>query len=74
MDSETARQVLDLAHGAGALLDRSIQKMMDNCPQEEFLEYRKAVGHIMGAIYFDILQPLYERYPDLVPPEMRPPK
>ncbi|MCI0748045.1 MAG: hypothetical protein L0Y58_21780 [Verrucomicrobia subdivision 3 bacterium] len=46
---------------------------METCPDEEFKAYWKIIGHIMGSICLDIMQPIYRRYPDLEPEELRRP-
>ena len=39
--------------------------------EEQFLAYRKAVGEVMGDLYFKLLEPLYEQYPDIIPKTIR---
>jgi len=70
-NKETAAQVEKKMRDCSAMLNSSIQLVMDTSPEEEFREYRRLVGRIMGAIYLDILQPIHRTFPDLEPPELK---
>jgi hypothetical protein len=54
-----------------ALLNESVRRVMETCPEDEFKAHRRVVGQIMGSIYLDVLQPIHRKYPDLEPDEMR---
>ncbi|MBK9266949.1 MAG: hypothetical protein IPM54_45140 [Polyangiaceae bacterium] len=53
-------------------LDRSVQLVKDTCSEEEFIDYRTAVGTIMGEMYTEIMWPIFHDHPDLEPEEMKP--
>jgi hypothetical protein len=44
---------------------------MNEVPGKEFEQYRRAAGRIMGEIFVEILQPLYDEHPDLIPDQLR---
>ena len=54
-----------------AKLNETIILVQDNCSDDEFIEYRKAAGFVMGYIYTDVLRPIYKQHPELEPPELK---
>jgi hypothetical protein len=70
-NKETAKEVEEIMRQCSSLLDTSIRKVMETCPQDEFEAYRRVVGRIMGGIYLDVMQPIHLKFPDLEPPELR---
>ena len=71
MKRETAEKLKELMERITREVDDSIRYVMENEPQEEFFRYRKLAGMPLGYIYLDILQPIYDEYPDLTPPGLR---
>ena len=51
-------------------LNKTVELAQGHCNQTEFEAYRDAIGKIMGAIYFEVLAPIYERHPRLRPKEL----
>jgi len=41
------------------------------CTEEEFNEYKRMIGKSMGAMLFEIINPIVAKYPELRPPELR---
>jgi hypothetical protein len=70
-NKETAREVEKMMQQCSAILDDSIRRVMETCPEEEFKAYRRVIGGIMGDIYLNVKQPIHQRYPDLEPEEMK---
>ena len=66
-DINTARQVSELMLDVSGRLDESVATVSKNCPSEEFVAYRTAVGRILGEILLDVLNPLYAKHPVLKP-------
>ncbi|HEX9572456.1 MAG TPA: hypothetical protein VF994_00080 [Myxococcales bacterium] len=66
MTKPTAQAVSELLRAAVAKLDESVRVVQGAAPSE-FEAYRRAVGRIMGAIYLDLLTPLYAQYPEIDP-------
>ena len=71
MDKAIAKRVSALMLEYGAKLDESISLVMAHCNEEEFKRYRQSVGHILGYMLLEIMNPLYDEHPDLKPPELK---
>ncbi len=41
---------------------------------DEFNQFRRRVGRVMGEVYCELLQPLFDQFLHLTPPELIPPK
>lgn len=72
MQREVAENVLALMLEYSGKLDQSVQLVKDNCNEQEFINYRKAIGTIMGEMYVEIMWPIFKEHPDLEPEEMKP--
>ena len=70
-DKTTAEAIDRSMRSCSSALNESIRLVMETCPDEEFQVYRKKVATLMADIYFEVLRPLYRKYPDLEPPELR---
>ncbi len=64
-DKKTAKQVSRLLLHCCSDLDQSVSLVMEYCDKEEFQEYRKTMGDVMGILYQDILAPIYKLHPEL---------
>ena len=62
---EVAENVNALMLEMGAKLNASIADVKSSCPEEEFANYRRVVGKIMGAMLLDIMNPIYAVHPEL---------
>ncbi len=71
MKRETAEMIKELMERVTREVDDSIRYVMENEPQDEFFQYRRAAGKPLGYIYFDILRRIYDEHPDLTPPGLR---
>ncbi|GGZ96692.1 hypothetical protein GCM10008090_01160 [Arenicella chitinivorans] len=70
MDRELAEETSLLAMRISSTLDKQLKKIMDNSSKEDFEQMRKGVGFVMGYLYTDIMEPLWNQHPDLRPKEM----
>jgi len=66
MTKTTAQAVSELLRAAAAKLDESVRVVQGRAPSE-LDAYRRSVGRIMGAIYLDLLTPLYAQHPEIEP-------
>lgn len=66
-DYELTKELLEDAKNADSIIHKSLFKVMNNRPQEEFAKYRKAVGTVIWAIYENIIAPLTKDFPELNP-------
>lgn len=71
MTKDTARRVSELMIELGAKLDASVALVQQTESEEEFHQYRRTVGKLMGWMLLDVMNPIYAEYPDLTPPELR---
>ena len=71
VNQDDAKRIDDLIQEAISLVDKSIRIVMlgDNEPQ--FEEYRSAAGRIMAHMRFDLLEPIYQQYPDAKPESLK---
>ena len=67
---EVAKRVNALMLEIGTKLNASIADVGSSCPEEEFMNYRRVVGKIMGAMLLDIMNPIYAAHPALKPSEL----
>lgn len=66
----TAEEIARLMTRVGAELDRSIQLVKTTESDTAFREYRNSVSKLLTAMLVEIMNPLYERHPELKPPEL----
>ncbi|EJO1529163.1 hypothetical protein NRB30_004411, partial [Salmonella enterica] len=48
-------------------LDESVAVVQSRCDEDEFNVYRETVGFIMGEMLIKIMNPLYEKHPEIKP-------
>ncbi|WP_028117788.1 hypothetical protein [Ferrimonas senticii] len=70
MTKQEAEQLSLLLMQVSGKLDQSVCFVMDKDSPESFTAYRSSAGKIMGALYLEMLQPLWQRYPELLPVQM----
>jgi hypothetical protein len=68
-DAQTAKLALDLTDQADKLLMKSIEMVRANCSDEEFRSYRRAMSHVVGPLFFLVMEPIYGLHPSLAPPD-----
>lgn len=70
MNKQTATEVNSLMAEFSLRLDTSVRLVQDTCPPEIFDEYRDAVGRLLGAMLIEIMNPIYQHYPELMPDQL----
>jgi len=70
-EKRIAKRIETLMRDLSRQLDESIRLVQETRPDNEFREYRRSAGFIMGRIFTDIMTPIYRSYPDLVPAGLR---
>ena len=63
-----AKQISELMLEVSAKIDQSIAMVQTNCSQEEFQEYRRAAGRVLGEALLEVLNPIYKKHSFLKPP------
>ena len=71
MKKENAKILSELMLEYGAKLDVTLAKIQPNCNEEEFDVYRKAIGKIMGYMLLEVMNPIYEKFPELKPDDLK---
>lgn len=66
-----AKKIQDCALMVSAELNNSLLQMQLVLSDGEFLEYRHAVGKILGEIFLEILRPIHIAHPELIPDEIK---
>ncbi len=70
MDKEIAEKTSLAMQMASSLVNSHLQNLQGVLPKEEFNEYAHKTGKVMGEIYVEILRPLWEEHPELLPKQM----
>jgi hypothetical protein len=70
MSREAAKIIMDVAIRNAAEQDAALAEIQSLCTEDEFGEYRLMIGKTMGAMLFEIINPIVAKYPELKPPQM----
>jgi len=70
-DKVFAKEVVDLLFECSGRLDQSVARAKKECSEAEFLEYRKAIGAVMGATFDQLLLPIFAAHPELKPRDLQ---
>jgi len=71
MKQSDAQTISKLALRASDDLNSILIELLEDADAEKIAEYKKLIGSLLGEIYFSILRPIYELYPDLAPEELK---
>jgi hypothetical protein len=76
MQKEIAKQVTVIMLDCCKKLEESIDLVSnasrdDENEKKELMDFRSAIGKIMGHIFVDVLHPIYQRHPELEPEELK---
>jgi hypothetical protein len=52
---------------ASEALNETIRQVQAEAIETDFEDYRRRAGHVMAAIYLDLVKPIVKFYPDLDP-------
>jgi hypothetical protein len=61
---------MDVVTKNAAEQDAALIKIQSLGTAEEFNEYRLMIGKSMGAMLFEVINPIVAKYPELKPPQM----
>lgn len=65
MDVTIANQIKGRALAAIAELDGIVSEIRGNCSEEEFQAIRSRVGHSIGFISDNLLEPIFKLFPEI---------
>lgn len=71
MEFETAVKVLELLVESNTRLNAAVAVVRDECPENEFIEFRANVTQIMGSVFFDLMRPIHKAHPALEPEQVK---
>ena len=71
MSREAAKIVMELITRNAAEQDAVLTEIQSLCTEGEFNEYRLMIGKSIGAMLFEIINPIIAKYPELKPAELR---
>lgn len=68
-DDATAKSVLDSMNKAHALLMDSLKLVEKTCSEEEYKKVQSGMAHVLGRLFFLLMEPIYREHPSLAPPD-----
>lgn len=71
MKADRAKTISDLALRVSDDLNSMLIELLDDADDQKTKEYKKLIGSILGELYFGVLRPIYDLYPDLAPDELK---
>lgn len=66
-DDAIAKQATDLMNKANTLLMDSLKLVRESCPEEEYKEFQTGMAHVLGRLFFLLMEPIYREHPSLAP-------
>ena len=66
-NKEVAVEISKLMLDIGAKLDQSLELVQAKEGAKEFERYRAVVATLMGEMLLEVMNPLYEKHPELKP-------
>jgi hypothetical protein len=70
MSRKAAAKIVDVVMRHGAEQDQALIDIQPICSPDEFETYKQMIGKSMGAMLLDVLNPIFEKHPDLKPPQL----
>jgi hypothetical protein len=71
MSQDAAQIILKVVTRNAAEQDAALTKIQSLCTEDEFNEYRRMIEKSMGAMLFEIINPIVAKYPELKPTQLR---
>ncbi|WP_298353992.1 hypothetical protein [Rhodoblastus sp.] len=71
MDHDQAKAISELALRASDDLNSALIEMLKGADPQQTAEYKRKIGSILGEIYYGILRPIYDLYPDVAPDDLK---
>ena len=71
MSRDAAKIVMELVTRNAAEQDAVLTEIQSLYTEDEFNEYRLMIGKSIGAMLFEIINPIIAKYPELKPSELR---
>jgi hypothetical protein len=71
MSRDAAKIIMEVVTRNAAEQDAVLVQILSLCTEAEFSEYRRMIGKSMGAMLFEIINPIVAKYPELKPGQLR---
>jgi hypothetical protein len=71
MSRDAAKTIMKVVTRNAAEQDAVLKEIQSLCTEDEFNEYRLMIGKSMGAMLFEVINPIVAKYPELTPPELK---
>ena len=71
MSRDAAKAIMEVAIRNAAEQDAVLAQIQSLCTEDEFREYRHMIGRSMGAMLFEIINPIVAKYPELKPAQLK---
>ena len=71
MKAETAARLSELGVRVLADFNEMTREIQSSEPEDEFDRLRGAIGRVLGALYFEVLEPTWQEHPTLIPDDVR---
>ena len=69
-DRELSEKVSSIGLTVYRMFDESLVVARKHATDDEFKEYRLAVGHVLAEVLERVMNPIWQRHPDLCPDEL----
>ena len=70
MSQDAAKIIMAVVTRNAAEQDAVLKEIQSLCTDDEFSEYRRMIGKSMGAMLFEVINPIVAKYPELKPLEI----
>lgn len=70
MSRDAAKIIVEVVSRNAAEQDAVLNQIRPLCTEDEFSEYRHMIGRSMGAMLFEIINPIVAKYPELKPTQL----
>jgi hypothetical protein len=64
-----AKSALEMINNAHGLLMDSLKVVESKCSEEEYKEFQSGMAHVLGRLFFLLMDPIYREHPSLTPPD-----
>jgi len=71
VEHDLAKRILDDVHAATGKLTDSLDEVKARGSAEDFKRYRLTVAKVIGVLFSEIEEPIYQEHPELEPSELR---
>lgn len=71
MSRDAAKTIMKVVTRNAAEQDAILKEIQSLCTEDEFGEFRRMIGKSMGAMLFEVINPIVAKYPELKPPELK---